>query len=131
MKHLPSPLQRKRTLFAFGVVTLLIFFYFFNPAHSLLAPKCFFKLFTGYDCPGCGAQRSLYALLHGQFAQAISYNYFFVIAVPYFLLIVLCDWVLKGNTQQRFRHIFESRTALYLYILLYIIWWPLRNFLHL
>ncbi len=124
-------LQHKRAVIVLTLIALLLIFFFFNPTHSAIAPKCFFKMLTGYDCPGCGAQRSLHALLHGHLAQAVSYNYFYVIAMPYFLLIVLCDWVLKGNTQQRFRRIFESHTALTLYIALYLIWWLLRNILHL
>jgi hypothetical protein len=37
-------------------------------------PLCFFKASTGLDCPTCGTTRSVYALLHGHFAQAWRYN---------------------------------------------------------
>jgi len=35
---------------------------------------CFFKSHFGIDCPGCGMQRSLIALLNGDFMQSVNYN---------------------------------------------------------
>lgn len=34
---------------------------------------CPFKLLTGYDCPGCGFQRSVIALLQGNLSQSLHY----------------------------------------------------------
>ena len=45
-------------------------------------PFCPFKLMTGHDCPGCGATRSLNALLHGNFTTAADHNLLFVLALP-------------------------------------------------
>ena len=33
---------------------------------------CPFKYLTGIDCPGCGFQRSVIALLHGDFHESIA-----------------------------------------------------------
>ena len=49
--------------------------------HLLICP---FKYFTGLDCPGCGFQRSVIALLHGNVKQS------FIVyppAIPILLLI--------------------------------------------
>ena len=42
------------------------FSFFAEKANSYLLP-CPFKYFSGYDCPGCGFQRSVLALLKGDF----------------------------------------------------------------
>jgi len=34
---------------------------------------CVFKRIFGFDCPGCGAQRSLVALLMGNIKQSLHY----------------------------------------------------------
>jgi len=38
---------------------------------------------TGLYCPGCGAGRAAYALLHLDFLKAFSHNPLFVLAVPF------------------------------------------------
>lgn len=58
-----------------------IYYYNIDPA-SGHAPRCLFKLLTGYDCPGCGSQRAFHALLHGHIARAWGYNPFVFFAVP-------------------------------------------------
>lgn len=35
--------------------------------------KCSFKSLTGFDCPGCGLQRSFLALLEGDILGCIQY----------------------------------------------------------
>jgi len=34
---------------------------------------CPFKVLTGYDCPGCGFQRSVIALLQGNLSESLHY----------------------------------------------------------
>ncbi len=53
-----------------------------NPEISGWMPKCVFKVITGLDCPGCGSQRMLHSLLHGDLAAAWSYNPFLVCMIP-------------------------------------------------
>ncbi len=56
---------------AAGAATTL---YFFNPSAYGFYPVCQFHRLTGLNCPGCGATRALYALLHGNFSTAMHDN---------------------------------------------------------
>lgn len=60
-----------------------------DPSVVPIYPRCPSKLLTGYDCPGCGTTRCLYALLHGQVAEAWAFNPFVFFAIPLLLLIFL------------------------------------------
>ncbi|MGA2852780.1 MAG: DUF2752 domain-containing protein [Verrucomicrobiota bacterium] len=53
--------------------------FFFNPGTHGFYPICLFHKLTGWNCPGCGGTRSLYALLHGNFALALKDNALFVV----------------------------------------------------
>ena len=48
--------------------------FFFDPALTPFYPQCAFHRLTGLNCPGCGATRGLYALLHGRWRQALQDN---------------------------------------------------------
>ena len=52
--------------------------FFFNPSHYGFYPVCVFHQLTGLNCPGCGATRSFYALLHGHFQLAVKDNALFI-----------------------------------------------------
>jgi hypothetical protein len=56
--------------------------YFFNPSAHGFYPVCQFHRLTGLNCPGCGATRALYALLHGDFSTAARDNVLLVVAIP-------------------------------------------------
>lgn len=71
-----------KLLAALALITCAVLLYCVNPVGHTFAPKCAFKLITGYDCPGCGAQRAIHALLHGRLSKALSYNYFMAYSVP-------------------------------------------------
>ena len=53
--------------------------FFFNPATHGFYPICLFHELTGWNCPGCGGTRSVYALLHGNVALALKDNALFVV----------------------------------------------------
>jgi hypothetical protein len=61
--------------------------FFFNPDTHGFYPVCMFHLLTGLNCPGCGATRALYALLHGNFPLALKDNALFVL-----MLAALAVW---------------------------------------
>ncbi|GGI80143.1 membrane protein [Saccharopolyspora subtropica] len=48
-------------------------------------PPCPIRWLTGLDCPGCGATRMFYSLLHGDLLSALHYNALAVAFIPFFL----------------------------------------------
>lgn len=117
-------------LFILSVTTIaLIVLYYLNPMDYLLMPKCPFKLITGLSCGGCGGQRAVYAFIHGQFNEAIGYNYYLIFAVPYLIMLYVAHWIIPLNMKEKTLAILEHRYVIYCYIITYFIWMIIRNIL--
>lgn len=112
-----------------ALIILGLIYFFANPSLSAWMPKCPVHLLTGYQCPGCGFQRALHALLHGNVREAISYNLFLLIAIPYLLIAMVCS-VAEGKTIDWMRKNLLSKYTAYAYVALYFIWWGVRNVIH-
>ena len=80
-------------MFALCIITILIvsgvLYYNFDPEESVFFPKCPFQLLTGLECPGCGSQRAIHALLHLDILSAFQYNALLIISIPYILLLLI------------------------------------------
>ena len=72
--------------------------YFFDPAVTPIYPGCALHRLTGLNCPGCGATRGLYALLHGRWRTALQDNA--LVMVTGAALLARAGWLLV----QRIRH---------------------------
>ena len=58
-----------------------LLYFLFDPSLSNLFPKCIFHSLTNLDCPGCGSQRAIHALLNGRVIQAADFNLLAVLAL--------------------------------------------------
>lgn len=92
-----------RIMIFFSVSLMLlaesIFLYYHNPEGKAWLICIIYEL-TGYYCPGCGAGRASYALLHGQFYKAFRYNPLLCLLLPWIALYVgICalQWLFKGR----------------------------------
>lgn len=72
------------------VVALAIFYFVFDPMEWRFMPQCVFHRVTGLQCVGCGSQRMLHALLHGDIAGAFRANAFVMLSLP---AIAFLAWV--------------------------------------
>ena len=70
---------------AAGAVAGGAILFHFDPERTWFYPACRFHQLTGLDCPGCGSQRALHALLHGQVLPALHDNLLLVLSLPLFL----------------------------------------------
>jgi hypothetical protein len=77
---------------ACGLLLALAILYRTPPEQSRFAPPCMFHKLTGLHCPGCGATRSAYALLHGRPADAARKNILFIAALPF-----IAFWAMRST----------------------------------
>lgn len=96
-----------------------------DPASSALVPRCTLRAITGLQCPGCGSQRALHALLHGAPAQAWRLNPFLFFAGP--LLAALAAAWLFPSRLARLSNTLRSPAALTTIAAITIAWWIIRN----
>lgn len=89
-------------------------------------PRCPFKWLTGFDCPGCGSQRAVRALMRGELMEAWSYNLLLPFVVLYLAAIIVLP--LSGaRGARRMYEILTSVTAVSVVLAVFILWWVVRN----
>lgn len=104
-----------------------VYYYFVDPAASGVAPRCVLRAATGYECPGCGTQRALHALLHGRLSEAWNFNPAAFIAVPLAATYAVAEAV-PGRFARLERLLY--RPAFIMGVAATIVaWWILRNLL--
>ena len=75
-----------------------VYLYFHDP--KIYPIPCALHLLTGLYCPGCGAGRACYALLHGDVLEAFCYNPLMTILIPFIGLYIVVrgiDWAVTGG----------------------------------
>lgn len=92
-------------------------------------PKCPFKLLTGFSCPACGFQRATHAALHGHFCEALAYNYWFTLALPYLGAVITEKYLLRGAWKKKAEAIVEHPALIYTYVVTFFAWLVVRNIL--
>ncbi|MDE6139769.1 MAG: DUF2752 domain-containing protein [Alistipes sp.] len=108
-------------------IALIVVYYWLDPC-TWWTPKCPFKLWTGYSCPACGAQRALHAALHLDFYAAVRCNLFLIIGLPYLSAAVVSH--LSGRRYAvTLRRIVASKPIVWSYLFMFFIWWIVRNIL--
>lgn len=85
-----------------AAVSVGVLYYFCDPSGRWM-PKCLFHTLTGWDCPGCGAQRMAHALLHGEFARAWHSNALLLCFLPIIPFGVWADFK-PGKVRRIFYH---------------------------
>lgn len=88
-------------------------------------PRCLFLTLTGWECPGCGSQRAIHALLHGQIASAWGYNPLLLMEIPIFAAYAVTG--LAPDRWPRLHRFITSRGFILSLLTVIIIWTILRN----
>lgn len=109
---------------ALAAVAILLFYGLNDPA-TMPAPRCLLKSIIGYDCPGCGAQRALHALLHGHIGQAWHYNPALFFLVPLAALYGVHEFL--GYRNRRLESLLYHPAMLYGLAAALLLWWVVRN----
>ena len=72
---------------------------------------CPFKKLTGLDCPFCGLQRSVIALITGNFRQSL---YLYPATIPIIVLIILSLVKLRISIDER--NYLKKRLSIFLWV---------------
>ena len=109
-------LQRMAVICILGALVLL----------TVWVPKCAFHTLTGFSCPACGSQRVLHALLHGRWQEALAFNWFLIVSIPY-LLLMLYTRSVRSKAASRLRLIVQHPHVVQSYAIAVVGWWIVRN----
>ncbi|MFD0975553.1 DUF2752 domain-containing protein [Salinimicrobium gaetbulicola] len=110
------------------LLALIVVYAVYDPSKNGFFPPCPFHSFTGLQCPGCGSQRAVHHLLNFDIISAVHQNALLVIAIPYVLLGLLFDWILKPSEKVlKWRKILFGKNAILFVFSLVIFFWIFRN----
>lgn len=120
-------INRKLTAVAVAIAAtaVIVIYGSIDPASTAWMPRCVWKVFTGYDCPGCGSQRALHALLHGDIAAAWHHNAFIFFLTPVGLFYFILE--LRSDRTSRLYRISTSPRMILMLLISVIAWWIGRN----
>ena len=121
-------LKTRYLLFLLSIILATGYVFFsFNPSLYTFYPKCGFHSLTGFDCPGCGSQRAIYDLLHGDIVAAISHNLLLVLCLPGFILYCFFKAsALYTGREMPFNPLLYKSTP-YIICFLVLLFWVVRN----
>lgn len=121
--------RTKKWLAAAAIVAIaaaaVAIYYYIDPARVVWMPRCPFRWLTGWQCPACGNQRALHALLHGQWTTAWGYNPFLIVSLPYLIALVAAR-LLRSRRPRFYAAVAHPRVVM-TYVVLICLWWLLRN----
>lgn len=107
-----------------GVGAFIAIYYFFNPEEHIF-PQCLFYRLTGWQCAGCGSQRMIHALLHGDIVAAWHYNAMILLASPILISMLVAN--LFKHKIPRFHKFIYSPWVVWTLVGSIMVWWILRN----
>jgi len=129
---IPPKIVARPALGLFAAVTLVFaaiagaaVLFFFDPTKNNFYPICQFHALTGLYCPGCGATRAAYQLLHGNFLMAMHDNALFVLSLA--ALAARSLWFLKRRMNGQPVHFFIPPMALWVFLGVALVFVVLRN----
>lgn len=117
--------KHKIILTAAVLLALAAVYFMFDPNTEVAFPKCGFYVLTGWKCPGCGSQRALHALLHGDVLAAFRLNMWIPVAIIYIAFVVAA--MLFGKQDSRFSEIVTNKYLLAAFLVFTLLWFVLRN----
>ena len=116
---------KTRYMVAIAVAVAALFYYLFDPLESQFMPQCMFHKLTGLQCIGCGSQRMIHALLHGDIAGAIRANGLLFFSIPFLIFLI---WVETQRTRRP--RLYSKVYSVYLIVAVGVVasaWLFLRN----
>ena len=107
-----------------AAVTGILLLYFFLDARKLPFPQCPFYMVFDLYCPGCGSQRAMSALLHGDIISSLHNNVLLVIFLPMLFYSGIVSFISKGKKTIAFWY---DPLFVKMVMLVVLSFWLLRN----
>lgn len=126
IKLLLKNYKKQIAIFVF-LVGLVCVYYFIDPSKSSLFLKCPLKSVSGYDCPGCGAQRAFHELLHFRFLEAFKYNPLFVLSIVVTIVFVLIKFFGSEKLKTEISNFLRSKIFVFSLLIIVLVFLLLRN----
>ncbi|GGV44744.1 membrane protein [Actinomadura cremea] len=89
-------------------------------------PTCPFLALSGYQCPGCGALRTVHAVAHGQLGEAVALNVFTVTMLPV-LAFFWVRWAVARARDRPTRTKAADPRLIWAFFAVVIVFWVVRN----
>lgn len=121
VEHLQISKKHKWLIVIAVVVLIGVAYYIIDPVMHKWVPKCPFLLLTGWKCPGCGSQRAIHALVHGDIIEVFRQNALFLPSIAYIISIVASR--LKPSLHDKL----TGQIAIWTYFGIIIVFWISRN----
>lgn len=113
--------QYKWILVIAVIICVGVAYYFIDPVMHKWVPKCPFMLLTGWKCPGCGSQRAIHALVHGNIIEVFRQNALFIPFALYVLAVIVSK--LKPNVYDKL----TGNVAVWIWVSITVLFWISRN----
>jgi len=128
----PPKIAAPPSLAFFTVVVLVVavlgsgaVLFFFDPAKHGFYPICLFHSLTGLNCPGCGATRAAYQLMHGHLLRALQDNALFVLTLA--ALTAQGAWLVLQKIRNQPAAFVVSPIMLWVFLITVFVFTGLRN----
>ena len=117
--------KTRKAVIALGALAAVVAYCTFCMATDSM-PRCPFKWITGFDCPGCGSQRAIRALIAGHPLEAWSYNLILPPMLAYLAAILVLP-LIKGGIPRKIYERLTSPGVISAIAAVVILWWIVRN----
>ncbi|MCF0188868.1 MAG: DUF2752 domain-containing protein [Bacteroidaceae bacterium] len=119
--------MKTRTIIAAATATAAIITLYtaIDPATAPWFPFCPLYHLTGIQCPLCGGQRMLHALLNGDLCEALRQNGALLVTLPFWVFLAAA--ALFPKTLPRANALLLSKRAATAYLLAAALWMIIRN----
>lgn len=109
---------------------LLLYIYYahYSISDNEWINQCTIHQLTGLECPGCGGQRALHLLLHGEILEALRYNALFVLGIPvliYLYYLIIRIYII-GDKSYLNSFFMTSKFAI-IFLVVIVVFFILRN----
>ncbi|MBO5698794.1 MAG: DUF2752 domain-containing protein [Bacteroidaceae bacterium] len=118
----------KFTLLLLLLIVVFAYLYFSMPGGEVWWLKCPWYVLTGWQCPFCGLQRFMHALLNGDVVAAWNYNPLLWFLLPYLAFLASGNVSPRIATSRLYRYLTLPCVVIVVLTIL-LLWGIVRNML--